>query len=181
MDIGNTNNAPLSWMEIVSKYNFSDPFKSWWQVINSVVPYLLLWVAMVWSIQISWFLTLFLSFFAAGFLVRIFIIFHDCGHGSFFRSQRLNRIVGVITGLMAFTPYHKWHHDHKEHHMTVGNLDKRGIGDVKTLTIEEYLNQSKWNRFRYRFYRHPLFLFGIAPFLIFVLQNRLSKKYMNKL
>lgn len=179
MDIGNTNNASLSWIEIVSKYNFSDPFKSWWQVINSVVPYLLLWVAMVWSLDISYFLTLLLSFIAAGFLVRIFIIFHDCGHGSFFKSQRLNRIVGVITGLMAFTPYHKWHHDHKEHHATVGNLDKRGTGDVKTLTIEEYLSQSKWNRFKYRFYRHPLFLFGIAPILIFILQNRLSSKYMN--
>lgn len=180
MAIGNTNNASLSWMEIVSKYNFSDPFKSWWQVTNSVVPYLLLWVAMVWSLDISYFLTLFLSFFAAGFLVRIFIIFHDCGHGSFFKSPRLNRIVGVITGLMAFTPYHKWHHDHKEHHATVGNLDKRGIGDVNTLTIEEYLSLSKWNRFKYRFYRHPLFLFGIAPILIFILQNRISKKYMNK-
>lgn len=180
MDIGNTKNASLSWMEIVSKYNFSDPFKSWWQVINSVVPYLLLWVAMVWSLEISYFLTLFLSFIAAGFLVRIFIIFHDCGHGSFFKSQRLSRIVGVITGLMAFTPYHKWHHDHKEHHATVGNLDKRGTGDVKTLTIEEYLSQSKWNRFKYRFYRHPLFLFGLAPILIFILQNRLSDKYMNK-
>lgn len=180
MDIGNTKNASLSWMEIVSKYNFSDPFKSWWQVINSVVPYLLLWVVMVWSLDISYFLTLLLSFIAAGFLVRIFIIFHDCGHGSFFKSQRLNRIVGVITGLMAFTPYHKWHHDHKEHHATVGNLDKRGTGDVKTLTIEEYLSQSKWNRFKYRFYRHPLFLFGIAPILIFILQNRLSDKYMNK-
>ena len=178
MDIGNNSTSP-SWMEIVSKYNFSDPFKSWWQVINSVIPYLLLWAAMVWSLHISYFLTLCLSFFAAGFLVRIFIIFHDCGHGSFFRSQRLNRIVGVITGLMAFTPFHKWHHDHKEHHATMGNLDKRGTGDVKTLTIEEYLKRSKWNRFGYRFYRHPLFLFGIAPFLIFIFQNRLSRKYMN--
>lgn len=182
MRIGNinTNNASLSWMEIVSKYNFSDPLKSWWQVINSVVPYLLLWAAMIWSLNYSYWLTLLLSVFAAGFLVRIFIIFHDCGHGSFFKSQRLNRIVGIITGLMAFTPYHKWHHDHKEHHATVGNLDKRGTGDVKTLTIEEFLARSKWNRFKYRLYRHPIFLFGIAPFLVFVLQNRLSKKYMNR-
>jgi len=168
-----------SWMEIVSKYNFSDPFKSWWQVINSVVPYLLLWAAMIWSLEVSYFLTLFLSVFAAGFLVRIFIIFHDCGHGSFFKSQRLNRLAGIITGLMAFTPYDKWHHDHKEHHATVGNLDKRGIGDVRTLTIGEFLARSKWNRFRYRIYRHPIFLFGIAPALVFVLQNRLTKKYMN--
>ena len=169
-----------SWMEVVSRYNFSDPIKSWWQLINSVVPYLTLWVAMNWSLQISYWLTLFLSFFAAGFLVRIFIIFHDCGHGSFFKSQKLNKIVGVITGLMAFTPYHKWHSDHKEHHATVGNLDKRGTGDVKTLTIEEFLQRSKWNQFRYRIYRHPIFLFGIAPFLVFVFQNRLTKKNMNR-
>ena len=181
MEIGNINrnNISLSWMEIVSKYNFSDPLKSWWQLINSVIPYLLLWVAMVWSLEITYWLTLLLAIPASGFLVRIFIIFHDCGHGSFFKSQRLNRIVGIITGLLAFTPYHKWHHDHKEHHATVGNLDKRGTGDVMTLTIEEFLSQSKWNRFKYRFYRHPLFLFGIAPFLVFVFQNRLSKKYMN--
>lgn len=129
-DNANKNASPL-WMEIVSKYNFSNPVKSWWQVINSVVPYLLLWAIMIWSLSISYWLTLLLSVVAAGFLIRIFIIFHDCGHGSFFKSQRLNRIVGVITGLMAFTPYHKWHHDHKEHHATVGNLDKRGTGDVK--------------------------------------------------
>ncbi len=167
-----------SWMEIVSRYNFSDPLKSWWQLINSVIPYLALWAVMIWSLQISYWITLLLSVFAAGFLVRIFIIFHDCGHGSFFKSQRLNRIVGVITGFLAFTPYHKWHHDHKEHHATVGNLDKRGTGDVNTLTIEEFLKRSKWDQFKYRIYRHPIFLFGIAPFLVFVLQNRLTKKYM---
>jgi len=175
-----TNNVSSQWMEIVSKYNFSDPVKSWWQVINSIIPYLLLWAAMIWSLEISYWLTLCLAFFASGFLVRIFIIFHDCGHGSFFKSQRLNRIVGIITGLMAFTPYHKWHHDHKEHHATVGNLDKRGTGDVKTLTIEEFLERSKWNRFRYRLYRHPIFLFGIAPFLVFILQHRMPRKYMNR-
>ena len=139
-----------SWMEVVSKYNFSDPLKSWWQLINSVIPYLALWAAMIWSLHISYWITILLSVFAAGFLVRIFIIFHDCGHGSFFKSQRLNRTVGVILGLMTFTPYHKWHHDHKEHHATVGNLDKRGTGDVKTLTIEEFMKRSKWNQFRYR-------------------------------
>ena len=111
--------------------------------------------------------------------MRIFIIFHDCGHGSFFKSQRLNRTVGVILGLMAFTPYNKWHHDHKEHHATVGNLDKRGTGDINTLTITEFLKMSKWNQFKYRIYRHPLFLFGIAPFLVFIFQNRLTKKTMN--
>jgi omega-6 fatty acid desaturase (delta-12 desaturase) len=175
----NVNNDSPSWMEIVSKYNFSDPVRSWWQVTNSVGPYLILWAAMVWSLNISYFLTLFLAVFAAGFLVRIFIIFHDCGHGSFFRSKALSRSVGIITGLMTFTPYHKWTREHKEHHATVGNLDKRGVGDVKTLTIDEFLKLSPWKRFVYRFYRHPLFLFGIAPFLVFVVVNRVPRKYMN--
>ena len=169
-----------NWMEIVSKYNFSNPLMSWWQIINSVIPYILLWVAMVWSLQVSYFLTLFLSVFAAGFMVRIFIIFHDCGHGSFFKSKLLSRIVGVIAGLLTFTPYHKWTHEHHEHHATVGNLDKRGVGDVKTLTIEEFLKLSPWEKFSYRFYRHPLFLFGIAPFLVFIIQNRLPRRTMTK-
>ena len=181
MELNNNtvNNTTPTWIGIVSKYNFSDPLMSWWQIINSVVPYLLLWGVMIWSLKISYFLTLFLSVFAAGFLVRIFIIFHDCGHGSFFKSKRLSRIVGILTGIMTFTPYHKWTHEHKEHHATVGNLDKRGVGDVKTLTIEEFLKLSPWGKFSYRFYRHPLFLFGIAPFLVFVIQNRLPKKNMN--
>jgi omega-6 fatty acid desaturase (delta-12 desaturase) len=173
------NSGSQSWIEIVSKYNFSDPLKSWWQIANSVIPYLLLWAAMIWSLKISYFLTLFLSVFAAGFLVRIFIIFHDCGHGSFFKSKTLSRIVGFISGIMTFTPYHKWTREHMEHHATVGNLDKRGVGDVTTLTIEEFLKLSPWKRFVYRFYRHPLFLFGIAPFLVFVFTNRLPKKHMS--
>ena len=95
-------------MEIISRYNIPDPVKSWWQIINSVGSYIILWVIMVKTIEISYWLTLFLSVFAAGFMVRTFIIFHDCGHGSFFKSKRLNTIVGIITGFMVFTPYHKW-------------------------------------------------------------------------
>ncbi|MEI6678396.1 MAG: fatty acid desaturase [Mariniphaga sp.] len=179
IDTNKESSTTPSWIEIVSKYNFSNPAMSWWQLINSVIPYLLLWGAMVWSLNISYWLTLVLSVFAAGFLVRIFIIFHDCGHGSFFKSQLIGRIVGIITGILAFTPYHKWTREHKEHHATVGNLDKRGVGDVKTLTVVEFLKLSKWKRFMYRLYRHPIFLFGVAPFLVFVLQNRFPRKYMN--
>ena len=167
-----------NWMEIISRYNFPDPAKSWWQVINSVVPYIGLWFLMYYSLEISYWLTLGLSVLAAGFLVRIFIIFHDCGHGSFFRSDLLNRLVGIPLGLLVFTPYHRWHRDHKEHHATVGNLDRRGIGDVKTLTVEEYNKLSKWGRFSYRFYRHPLFLLAIAPLLLFLIQHRIPKSYM---
>jgi acyl-lipid omega-6 desaturase (Delta-12 desaturase) len=167
------------WIRIILKYRDPAPAKSWWQVINSVGSYIILWVLMVLSLNISYWLTLALSVFAAGFQVRIFIIFHDCGHGSFFKSNWLNRIVGIITGLIVFTPFHKWHHDHKIHHQTVGNLDKRGVGDVKTLTVDEYIKLTKLQRFSYRFYRNPFFLFGLAPILLFTISNRFTKKYMS--
>jgi omega-6 fatty acid desaturase (delta-12 desaturase) len=173
-----SSSPDLSWQKVIMKYNFPDHLVSWWQVINTVVPYIGIWILMVYSLDVSYWLTLLLSVFAAGFLVRIFIIFHDCGHGSFFKSDRLNKLVGIPLGLLAFTPYHRWHHDHKEHHSTVGNLDKRGVGDVQTLTVEEYLKLSKWKKFSYRFYRHPLFLIAIAPLLLFLIQHRLPKTYM---
>jgi omega-6 fatty acid desaturase (delta-12 desaturase) len=176
-DIQNKNRKP-EWMEIISRYNISDPVKSWWQIINSVGSYIILWVVMVKTIEISYWITLILTVLAAGFMVRIFIIFHDCGHGSFFKSKRLNTVIGIITGLMVFTPYHKWHHDHKIHHQTVGNLDKRGTGDVKTLTVEEYSKLTRWQKLGYRFYRNPFFLFGIAPILLFTIQLRFTNKNM---
>ncbi len=169
----------INWLGIISKYNFPDPKKSWWQVINSVIPYLGILMLMYYSLSISYWITLLLAVFAAGFLVRIFIIFHDCGHGSFFRQGWLNRLVGIPLGLLVFTPYHRWHRDHKKHHDTVGNLDNRGVGDVKTLTVEEYTKLSGWGRFRYRFFRNPAFLIAIAPILLFLIQYRLPKAYMN--
>ena len=167
------------WIEIVSRYNKPDNRKSWWQVINSAGSYIVMWILMIWSLKYSYWITLILAVPAAGFLVRTFIIFHDCGHGSFFRSKRLNAIVGVITGLLVFTPYNRWHRDHHIHHQTVGNLDKRGIGDVATLTVDEYRNRSWWQRFLYRLYRNPFFLFGLAPLLLFVVLYRFPKKYMS--
>jgi omega-6 fatty acid desaturase (delta-12 desaturase) len=165
-----------SWMKIVQKYNQPEALRSWWQVINSVIPYFGLWVLMVYSLSVSYWLTLLLAVLAAGFLVRIFIIFHDCGHGSFFKSKRLSQIVGIFTGFLVFTPYHKWHHDHLIHHQTVGNLDKRGVGDVKTLTVEEYLQMSKSKRFFYRIYRHPILLLIIGPFFLFTLLFRIPNQ-----
>lgn len=167
------------WIEIVSRYNEPDNRKSWWQVINSAGSYIVMWILMIWSLKYSYWITLVLAVPAAGFLVRTFIIFHDCGHGSFFRSKQLNAIVGVITGLLVFTPYHRWHRDHHIHHQTVGNLDKRGIGDVATLTVDEYRNRSWLQRFLYRLYRNPFFLFGLAPLLLFVVLYRFPKKYMS--
>jgi acyl-lipid omega-6 desaturase (Delta-12 desaturase) len=174
----NIKSNDVSWVQVIKRYNFPDPWMSWWQVANSVVPYILMWVLMYYSLEISYWLTLLLSVPAAGFLVRIFIIFHDCGHGSFFKSERTNRWVGIILGALVFTPYHRWHRDHKIHHATVGNLDDRGIGDVYTITVDEYLALSRWKRFGYRFYRSPFFLMGLAPMLLFLIQFRIPKSYM---
>nr|NQU94501.1 fatty acid desaturase [Bacteroidota bacterium] len=162
-----------NWIQIISLYNQPSPLKSWWQIANSLIPYIGLWILMIYSIEISYWLTLGLSVVASGFLVRIFIIFHDCGHGSFFKSPMLSRIVGIITGFMVFTPYHKWHWEHQLHHRTVGNLDKRGVGDVMTLTVEEFKNRPSRKQFIYRLYRNPYFLFVIAPFLLFTLLFRI--------
>lgn len=172
-------NGRPEWMEIISRYNVPDPVKSWWQIINSVGAYIILWVIMIRTIEFSYLLTLILSVLTAGFMVRIFIIFHDCGHGSFFKSKRLNTVVGIITGMIVFTPYHKWHYSHKIHHQTVGNLDKRGMGDVKTLTLDEYSKLSKWKKLGYRLYRNPFFLFGIAPILLFVFGHRFTDRNMS--
>ena len=169
-----------TWLNIIKKYNTPDHQKSIWQIINTLVPYILLWYLMYLSFDISYWITLGLAILAAGFLVRIFIIFHDCGHGSFFRSQRANKIVGTILGSLVFTPYDKWHRDHAYHHSSVGNLDKRGVGDVWTMTVEEYIKMSKWKRILYRFYRNPFFLFGIAPLLSFLVLSRFPRKSMAK-
>ena len=168
------------WIEVVKKYNTPDIRKSIWQLINSFIPYGIIWYLMYLSLGISYWITLGLSVFAAAFLVRLFIIFHDCGHGSFFRSKKLNRIVGTVIGTLVFTPYERWHSSHAVHHATVGNLDKRGVGDVWTLTVEEYKKLPKWKRLVYRIYRNPVVLFLIGPFFLFVLSFRFTKKGMNR-
>ena len=178
MDIEKRDNP--TWIAVISKYNKPDIRKSIWQIINSLGPYILLWVAMYYSLRVSYLLTLGLAFLAAGFLTRVFIIFHDCGHGSFFRSTLTNKIVGTILGSLVFTPYDYWHREHSIHHKTVGNLDKRGSGDVWTLTVEEYDKLSKWKKFVYRLYRNPVLLFGIGPFFLFVLWFRIPRKSMGR-
>src|SRR5262249_15293114 len=112
---------------------------------------------------------------AGAFLVRVFIIFHDCGHGSFFKSQTANHILGAITGFLTFTPYFHWRWEHSVHHSSAGDLDRRGMGDVWTLTVQEYLESSRWRRFSYRLARNPFVLFVIAPLLIFVVWQRFPK------
>lgn len=163
------------WKEIVARYQKPCIGRATWQMVNTLIPYVGLWVAMYFTKSISWWLTIPLAVVAGGLLVRTFIIFHDCGHGSFFKSQKANHIVGSITGLLTFTPYFHWRWEHAIHHSASGDLDRRGMGDVWTLTVEEYLNSSRWRRFSYRLARNPFILFVIAPMILFLGINRVPK------
>lgn len=165
------NNPP--WQEIVAKYQNPERARSIWQLVNTLVPYVFLWCAMVWSLSVSYWLTLALAIPAAGLLVRIFIIFHDCGHGSFFKSLKASRFWGFVTGVLTMTPYDYWRHEHAQHHAEAGNLDKRGFGDVWTLTVKEYIKASRWTRIRYRFARNPFCLFIIGPSILFLIVHRI--------
>lgn len=172
--------SDTSWIKIVSKYNRPSNLKSWGQLAGNLLLYSISWYLMYESLAISWWLSLALSMPAAGLLVRLFIIFHDCGHGSFFRSQRLNDITGFFIGLLTFTPYYSWTHQHYLHHETAGNLDRRGSGDVWTQTVGEYLAASRWQKIVYRFYRHPVTMFLVGAFWVFVIGNRFTKKHMDR-
>jgi omega-6 fatty acid desaturase (delta-12 desaturase) len=133
------------------------------------------------SIDVSYWLTFLLAFPATGFVVRIFIIQHDCGHGSFFKSQKANDLIGMFCSLLTLTPYHYWRTTHSIHHAGVGKLEARGIGDVHTKTVAEYLALSRWGRFKYRFYRNPLILFVIVPTVLFLILYRFPNYKHKKL
>jgi omega-6 fatty acid desaturase (delta-12 desaturase) len=160
--------------ENVTRFQIASLRSARWQVINSFAPYVLLWVAMVYAVAISYWLMLPLAVLAAGFLARIFIIFHDCGHGSFFESKRANNVTGVIAGLINLTPYRHWRWQHALHHGTAGDLDRRGSGDIWTLTVREYIESTRWRRFAYRLARNPIVLFVIAPLYVFAVHHRFA-------
>lgn len=160
------------WKEIVRKYQNPSIAGSVWQLANTLIPYVSLWILMYFLVGVSWWLVVPLAMLAGAFLVRIFVIFHDCTHGSFFESRRANDVVGCITGVLTFTPYHHWKWEHSVHHSHAANLDKRGMGDVWTLTVQEYLKASRWKRFSYRLSRNPIVLFAVAPLTLFLVLHR---------
>jgi omega-6 fatty acid desaturase (delta-12 desaturase) len=164
--------SAASWRQIVAPYQHSDGRRAFLQVITSYVPYFALWGLMVWSLNVSYWLTLGLALLAAGFLLRMFIILHDCGHRSFIRSSRISDALGFVAGVMTFVPYHYWRHNHAIHHATAGNLDQRGTGDIWTMTVEEYERAPRIRRLLYRLYRNPLVLFLIGPAFMFVVLYR---------
>lgn len=174
------NNPWTNFSKNIAAYQTPNTWRAIWQIANTFVPYVGLWILIVYSISISYCLTAFLIILAAGFLVRLFIIFHDCGHGSFFKSTKANQIVGKFFGILAFTPYYKWHNLHMQHHASVGNLDKRGVGDIWTMTKEEYLASNKKKRLYYRVYRHPVTMFGVGTLYVFLIQNRMTSKDMSR-
>ncbi|WP_202615627.1 fatty acid desaturase [Ureibacillus xyleni] len=146
------------------------------QIFNTIVPLLVIWAAGYYLLQFSPWYTVACSVLASGFVVRTFIIFHDCTHGSFFKSKKANDLVGNITGILTSFPYQKWKREHTIHHATSSNLDKRGIGDIDMLTVDEYLEKSKLSRFGYRLYRNPIVMFGLGPLYMVLVLNRVNRK-----
>ena len=171
------------WVKVVAPYQKPNPRKSVWQLINTLVPYLALWVLMYFSLSLSYWVTLLLAIPAALFVVRIFVLQHDCGHGSFFKSKKANDRVGMACSIFTFVPYHYWRRTHAIHHSATGDLEHRGIGDFYTMTVNEYKDKTKWERIKYRLYRNPITMFVIAPTLVFIIGYRfdfLKRKHWEK-
>jgi omega-6 fatty acid desaturase (delta-12 desaturase) len=146
------------------------------QIGTSVVPYIALWIVMYSMIHVSLAVVLLLAIPAAGFQVRTFILFHDCTHGSFLPTKRANAWLGAVLGLMVLAPYRSWRHDHAIHHATSGDLDRRGVGDVPTLTLAEYTALSPVGRLGYRLFRNPLVMFGLGPIFAMMIGPRLATR-----
>lgn len=161
------------WSRILVAYREPDTVRSVFELFITLAPLLATWAIAWWAISYSIAIAVALALGNAGFLVRLFVIQHDCGHGSFFRSKRLCNWLGRAIGVITLTPYDVWRKTHALHHGSTGNLDRRGIGDLPIMTVAEYRAKDRIGRRLYRLVRHPLFLFGIAPFYTFFLQNRL--------
>ncbi len=157
----------------LARYRAPDLRRSVWQVVDTAVPFALLWATMLFFVGRAYWLTLLLAVPAAGFLVRLFIIQHDCGHGAFLRSARVSNALGFALGVLTLTPYGYWRKVHAIHHATSGNLERRGFGDIDTLTVREYATRGRWQRLQYRLYRNPLVLFVVGPAFQFIIKHRL--------
>lgn len=152
--------------------------RSVFELVITAVPFVLLWVLMWAMLDAGYWVGLVLAVPAAGFLIRLFMIQHDCGHGSFFPHRRTNDWVGRVIGVLTLTPYDFWRRAHAMHHAGSGNLDRRGIGDIDTLTVGEFRARSPWRRLLYRLYRHPLVMFGVGPAYLSILRHRLPMGLM---
>jgi acyl-lipid omega-6 desaturase (Delta-12 desaturase) len=164
----------------VAPFAKSNLQKSTMQLINTLGPLVVLWTAGYILVSYSILLAFACAVLSAGFVVRTFIIFHDCTHGSFFKNKKANDVVGFITGVLTTFPYEKWKREHSIHHATSSNLDKRGIGDIDMLTVDEYLAKSKVGKIGYRLYRNPLVMFGLGPLYLILVSNRFNRSDARK-
>jgi omega-6 fatty acid desaturase (delta-12 desaturase) len=160
-------------MAILARYREPNHARSALELLITAGSFVLLWVLMWAALGVGYWLCLLIAVPAAGFLVRLFMIQHDCGHGALFRQRAANDWVGRVIGVLTLTPYDFWRRTHAIHHATSGNLERRGTGDIDTLTVREYLALSRWRRLGYRLYRHPIIMFGLGPAYLFLLQHRL--------
>jgi acyl-lipid omega-6 desaturase (Delta-12 desaturase) len=168
--------GPSGWSETLAPYARSNPRRSALDIVTSVIPYIALWALMYLSLSVSYLLTLALAIPTAGFAIRSFIVFHDCTHGSFMRTKRANAWVGTTVGVLVFQCFRAWKLEHAIHHATAGDLDRRGIGDVDTMTVAEYESKGRPGRLAYRLFRNPLVMFGIGPFVAMLIAPRIPEK-----
>jgi acyl-lipid omega-6 desaturase (Delta-12 desaturase) len=161
------------WVQVLARYRDPVVWRSVWELGVTLGVYLAIWALALLALQVHWSLSLLLAIFNGSFIVRIFAIQHDCGHAAYFRERRVNDWVGRALGVLTLTPYDVWRRQHSVHHAAAGNLDRRGIGDVMTLTVAEYKARSWRGRLAYRLYRHPAVMFGLGPTYLFLFTNRL--------
>jgi omega-6 fatty acid desaturase (delta-12 desaturase) len=164
------------WSVELSKYRERCNLRAVVEIVVTAGSFAGLWASAWFATWVSYWLAILISLTAAFFLVRLFMIQHDCGHGALFSRRSANDWAGRVIGVLTLTPYDCWRRDHNHHHAGAGNLDRRGIGDVTTLTVHEYRSLTRWAQFKYRLYRHPLVMLGIAPVFLFVVQHRIPGK-----
>jgi omega-6 fatty acid desaturase (delta-12 desaturase) len=165
MQNSHLKDALKDWRSIVKKYQRPDPKKAITQIFTSFLPFVGLWTLMYFSLDWSYLITLGLAVITAFFLVRIFIIQHDCGHQSFLKSKKVNNVIGFISSFFSTIPYKYWSQNHNAHHAHNGQMEHRGLGDIFFLTKEEYENRSAWGKFKYRLYRSVFVQFVMAPII----------------
>lgn len=165
------------WYEGIKKYEQKSLFKAILQILNTFIPYFILLALMVYTVKagFSYLITFAISIVAAGFLVRIFVIFHDCTHNSFFKSHFANKILGYAAGVLTLTAYDDWQWCHTQHHQNAGDLERQGVGSISVMTVKNYQTASKLKQVLYRIGRHPIVLFGLAPSGLFILSQRFTK------
>jgi len=169
-----------NWNARLASYKLADNKRATFELALTSSLFLFAWL-LTWAVlQYSVIAALLIAIPTGGMMVRMFAIQHDCGHGAMFSSKTVNDWVGRIIGVLTLTPYEYWRHSHALHHASSGNLDRRGFGDIETLTVDEYLALSKWGRLKYRLYRNPAVMFGIGPAYLFFIKQRLPIEFMNK-